>query len=71
MRIPDKWAKKLKLYLSSGKPANGVVPRIIKNWKNGKYMGRVHRNTITTILPNNFEFHCSELEDTYLVAKMP
>jgi hypothetical protein len=42
MRIPNKWAKKLKLFLSSGKPANGVVPRIIENWKNGKYMGRVH-----------------------------
>jgi hypothetical protein len=37
-----------------------VVPQILKSLENGNYIGKGTLQTITAMLSNNFEFHCSE-----------
>ena len=51
---------RLKLDVKEWWPAKGVVPKILKSLENGNYIGKGTLNTITAMLSNNFEFHCSE-----------
>jgi hypothetical protein len=59
MRVPSKWHMLKFDELSGGLPM-AWLHRSLKKLENGKYNGEGTLNTITVILPDNFECPCSE-----------